>query len=262
MGWSELFSKSWEEYKQNFWLFVKIFLVFSLIPAVIILLAGYTQFSEIYLSPAIIDSFISDFSLAPPGFWLFVGITFIITLVLSLIMTLSYVYVSLHLKKKGSMGFKDAVGGGMKYFWSYILLTLLLVILLIPLFLLLIIPGIIFVIYWILSSYILLNEGVGPWESMKRSMRMIKGRWWNTLGYLILLVIVLILISIAFSLPESITVIAMGLSPLATLTSGQFILFSILGFITSLEGAVTTPLVILFFKNYYLELKGKSSKKK
>jgi hypothetical protein len=66
---------------------------------------------------------------------------------------------------------------------------------LIPAFLLLLIPGIWLSIAWTVSFPALLAEGVSPVEALKRSFRLVQGRWWPTLGTVLLMNILVGLIS-------------------------------------------------------------------
>ena len=130
---------------------------------------------------------------------------------------------------------------------------------LLGLFILLIVPGIIFSIYWIFSYYVFLNERKGIFASLGQSRQIVKGKWWTMLGYFILIILIVIGISIIFSMPSWITGIILAMQTLAGNVSKSLLTFqSILTQILSIAASfVTTPLVILFFKNLYLELKKK-----
>lgn len=221
MEFGDLFSKSWGEYKQNFGTILKIFLVLSLIPSLILIIVALND-----------------------NFSILVWIFSFIFIVLSFIMTISIIYLSIY-QKKNVMNFGESVKGGLGYFWKYFLLTLLIVVCLIPLFLLLIIPGIIFAIYWVFAPYVLIKENVGPWEAMKRSKVIVNGRWWGTFGYMVLLMIVITLIQLPFRI--GIIFSYMGNNIAFSLISSIIPLFAFL---------ITTPLTIFFMKNFYLDRKG------
>jgi len=247
MGFGDLFSRSWKEYKENFWTIFKIFLLFSLIPLIIVrvvsLLSNAPEKTSFF-------DLVSLFSI--------VGILGLILIVSYFIMTLSYLYLSLYKKQNASMNLGQAVKGGLKYFWKYLGLSLLVVILLIPLFILLIIPGLIFSIYWVFSGYVLMGENTGIWESMKRSKLIVKGRWWTVLGYSILLALVMGLISIPLGIPGFIYSFIVGISSLGeelVLSNSQKIISLIFEVISSFSTLVTVPLAILFSKNFYLEMR-------
>ncbi len=256
MEFGDLFSKSWEEYKKNFWLFFKIFLILSLIPGVIfsivaLIVGGLMILGSGTISGSVVKITSTFFS----GGFIFLILIGIIVFILDFIMGISFIYVSVYSKK--NIGFGQAVKGALGYFWDYTLLGLLFIIFLIPLFLLLIIPGIIFSIYWAFSPYVLIKENVGPWEAMKRSKAIVKGKWWRTFGYLILMTILMWLISILFKFPQFIYKLILDVSSTATLNAGVIVGFFIVGIISFLSNLITTPLSILFIKNFYLDLRTK-----
>lgn len=163
----DLLSKSWKEYKSNFWLFFKIFLLFGLISSTIYI--GLIIFS-IFWDPLQGSIFpLSSVS------WPFLIISFLVLGFFGLIMNISYISISIF-KENTKMSFGKALKGGLSYFWKYLGLFLLLIILLIPLFVLLIIPEIIFSIYWSFSIFVLMRENTSIWQSMKRSKLIVKGR--------------------------------------------------------------------------------------
>jgi hypothetical protein len=65
--------------------------------------------------------------------------------------------------------------------WLAVLTTVLLVLA----FVCLIIPGIWLYAAWSVATPVLLIEGRGAWPAMKRSFRLVRGRWWPTAGVLL-----------------------------------------------------------------------------
>ncbi len=72
------------------------------------------------------------------------------------------------------------------YLWTSILQWLCLF----GLFLLLIIPGLIFAVFWYFTLYIVLYYGKTGMDAMKESKSIVTGRWWKTLGYMLLIGII------------------------------------------------------------------------
>lgn len=68
------------------------------------------------------------------------------------------------------------------------------------LFVLLVLPGIIFGIFWVLAFTIFILEEKSIFSAMGKSFDMIRGRWWKTLGYLVVLVLVIILLMLPFGI--------------------------------------------------------------
>lgn len=74
-----------------------------------------------------------------------------------------------------------------KHFVDLFLTALLKGIFTIGLFILLIIPGIIYSVYWLFNQFINVYDGVFYRNSLNQSESLIKGRWWKTVGNLIVL---------------------------------------------------------------------------
>lgn len=243
----DLFSESWNEYKNNFGLILKIFLFLSILPFIIFGVTGLLIDAPILTDDAGFSEVASAFS----DYLIYFIVVILISVVLYFIMMAAYLYISIYKKPNTQMSFWQAVKGGMGFFWKYVWLVILLIILLIPLFLLLIIPGIIFVVYWTFASYVLFEGKSSAWESMKASKALVKGRWWGVFGYGLLFGLIMILINIPFWI----------LAFLASLPGSEvFILLS--EFFGSLVQLITTPLMVLFFKNFYFDLKANKPKSK
>lgn len=178
----ELFNESWKEYKTNFKVYSVIIFLFLFIPSIIIVAAGIPLTAHIYNLDSNIDySFLEIFkpSLITP-----LILIWIISLILQFFVTASFLYNSLFKKQNKVMTVKETLSGGRKYFWKVFGFSVVTAILLIFLTLAFIIPGIIFMIFWIFAAYILVNENTGIIESLKKSYYLVKGRWWRTFGFL------------------------------------------------------------------------------
>ena len=243
-GFGELFSSTFGEYLKKFVPILKIFVFLYLIPMVIVAILLVILFTGVYSSLGVSVLKTGSFDLSQVALsqgdigslvLLFLGI-FVFVIVLGIFyvwMAASYVYISF--SKGGELPFDKTFAFARKNFWRYVGLTLLTIVCLIPLYILLIIPGIIFTVFWAFSSYILLSGNVRAWDSMKQSKALVKGRWWRVFGYGLLLLLIIFVISFV----------------------AGFIPF--VGSIVS--SLVLTPFMILFFKNFWLELKHNSVKK-
>lgn len=245
-GFGDLFSKSWKEYKSSFGLFFKIFLLFSLIPSIVLLVL--TTFYILVGNPNIIGNLNAALIRSIPLF-----MSLLVVLFLSIVMYISFIYIAVHKEAYPRMTLGHVIKGSFSYFWSYIGLVLLIFILLVPLYVLFIIPGIIFSIYWSFSIFVLMRENTSIWQSMKRSKLIVKGRWWRVFGYSLLIGLIMYFISAVFSAPGKI----FNFINLFTSSSGlgNPILIILLGIIALFSGLITTPLSMLFFKNFYLKLR-------
>jgi len=251
-GFGQLFSESLKEYGSKFVIILKSFLFLYFIPVAIIGILALIVFLSVFGSgfgySTISGNSISNlFSIT--GFstltsntgnptillWIIplAIILFVILLVLITLLNICYINIGFFNKEKS---FKNVFNRSKKYFWKYIGLSLLIYLCLVPLYLLLIIPGIIFSIYWIFAFYVLVRENTGIWESMKRSKIIVKGKWWKVFGYSLLLGLIIVAVSLV----------------------SNFIPFVEM-FVNML---VLVPFTILFFKNFYLDLRTNLTKTK
>lgn len=234
MGFGSIFRQSWKDYKNNFKTIFWLMFVFYLIPFALL------TFFQIYSG---FDAG-AGFS-AGLIFWLIVllGVMFFAGLFYSLGIMAASLF-----KKKFS--FSESAGYAKKHYWRYFGFVILIFIYLAVLFLLLIIPGIIFSVFWAFAPYIFIYEKKGIHESLRESFRLVKKRWWKTFGYGILMILIVLAIGIV-----------------GGIVSGIFSFFlhgqgytAVDALINAVVNFITLPLMILFFKNFYFEMK-KSRKK-
>lgn len=157
--------------------------------------------------------------------------------VLSLVLSLSIIYVLNSKAGKKKLTFGDAVKGGAGFLIAGILVSLLLVVFLIPLFILLIIPGLIFAIYWTFSFNALVIDKTSVRKSLTKSHEVVRGRWWKVFGYVFLLSIIIAIFS--------------------GITGAIFGAFGLIGYL--LQTAVITLTAVffaIFMNTFYLGLKG------
>ncbi len=244
-GFGDLFSESWNEYFAKFISILKVFLLLYVLPIVVFVIIAVIMIVFVLgissLSGMAISGFdvVDTINLVPSDLTSQVSNTIIIAFIpivvilllgfiaLSLLSTLAYINIGF--SKNNNLPFKKAFKGGLKYFWIFLGLVIVQSLAVLGLFILLIIPGIIFLVYWIFSPYVLFSENKGIIDSMKRSKALVKGRWWRVFGNFLLLSLIIIAISILLS----------------------FIPF----FGKMITYLFTTPFTIIFFKNLYLDLR-------
>ncbi|MDP3026248.1 MAG: hypothetical protein Q8N63_00960, partial [Nanoarchaeota archaeon] len=97
------------------------------------------------------------------------------------------------------------------------------------------------------------------------------GRWWSTFGFLLLFGLIAFGISIVFSIISSLVFPSLTVQLLRTninegLSLPPLSIVITMGFISKifnlLASLITTPLGILFFKNFYLDMKKTAKLKK
>jgi hypothetical protein len=97
------------------------------------------------------------------------------------------------------LGEAPTVGGSLAFAASRLLpvigLSVLYFLGLIPAFVALIIPFVWLSVAWSVSFPALLSEGIGPVAALRRSFRLVKGRWWPTFGALLVMYLLVAVIS-------------------------------------------------------------------
>lgn len=256
-----LFSESFEEYRKNFRGIFKFLILFLGIPLLIISLVKFILImSNPYLFELVsVPELIKQVSLGaiqlPVYYNIIIGILGVILFFFTIFVSVGLINASL---KKQKFSFKELVNFGNKRYWNFILFSIVSGIFMILLFIALIIPGLIFSIYWCLSSYIFLDKKEGILGSLKQSRKMIKGRWWKTLGYSLLIGLIVVVFAVMVSVIQLPTIILnsihiMNGTQISSVLFGiSSLLELIVNFITYLVGI---PLTIFLFKNMYLKLK-------
>jgi hypothetical protein len=114
------------------------------------------------------------------------------------------------------------------------------------------VPGIYFAISLALCPIVIVMEDTGIGGSIKRSMYFVRGYWWRTLGYFIVIGLIYLLISIVFSIPSSILsgMQAFGFISAAPDSPGMLML-AILVNIISTVSYLFSALVVIFMTFYY-----------
>ncbi|MFA5855886.1 MAG: hypothetical protein WC867_00885 [Candidatus Pacearchaeota archaeon] len=276
-----LFEKSFKEYKENFETFLVILVILSLIPSLFMYLFSYNFGSYMQVlnedSPfEQINEHIMNYPYLIP-----LIILVIIVSLLSCWLATTLIYYSLNASKNKKLSIIDSLQGGAKNFFKYlgmmILFGLILFLFLIPLFILfaflyygnntylmfyfifvavlyviLFIPFIMFIVYWIFAPYFLIDQKKSIIDSIRASKQLVENYWFETLAYLIFILVITIVISIPFSL---------FLKGIKYFIDYIFILGLIELILNFLISIITYPLITLFIKNLYLEMKNEKDKK-
>ena len=111
-----------------------------------------------------------------------------------------------------------------------------------------ILPGIYLYVSFAVAVPVLLVEGAGPWRALGRSRRLVKGRWWGTLGvalvgYLLVTIVTLaltgVVVGIAFANPSRNSVTGFALNTLAS----------------TIASMIATPAAAAFITVLYIDLR-------
>ncbi|HNX11287.1 MAG TPA: hypothetical protein PKI61_04050 [bacterium] len=100
--------------------------------------------------------------------------------------------------------FKTNYKATRKIFWSGLGLSLLTGLLVLAWSLLLIVPGIIFWVFYSMSFFVFIFEGVRGYQAIKASKGLVKGYWWPVFGRYIYFGLFMIIVSIIVSIPRAV----------------------------------------------------------
>jgi len=248
MEFGDILTKSWEDYKLNFRTFFWLLFYFVAIPFFILnIFIFYFSYSNGLFDSESLKNFTFNFEVLREILLLL--IVLIIAFFVSFFAYFSLMAISL---KKEKFTFKNALNEGKKYYWRSIGFFIVFIIFLGLLFFSLIIPGIIFLVYWIFAYAVFIKEEREIIDSLKRSFYLVKNRWWNTFGYVFLFSLITLGISLVLSIPGVILDI---LSSFDGLTSpGYLVSFEFMNFIFSMaDYFITIPLGVFFAKNMYFD---------
>jgi len=255
MDFETIFGKSYSDYKKNFRVIFILTLILVGIPLVLsnLILLWFSVQDPVFYEMLIAED--------PEN----ISVKFAMVLfLLSLIALALYFIFEAGLVKdsiKGKFKLNKTINSGKKYFWKFVWFSIVIFSFLILLFLALIIPGIIFAVYWTLAVYIYLDSKKTVVQSLSASYHMIKGNWWRIFGYTVLLFLILGVVGMIINLiglPIGMLFKNLELPDL-WISFLNFILRDVINLVYTL---ISVPFSILFYKNVYLEMRGKKVKKK
>lgn len=224
-----VFGESWNLMWDKFGVLGMLGLMFSFLPGFVFAVwdNGRTKYIVDGVTPTINNVVKEFFSISPALFLMWLFSTFLIV---------SVVYFLNYGKKKKKMNTESAIKGGCEFYLKALGLGAVLFIFLIPLYMLLVIPGIIFQVYWIFATYVLVAEKTSVFGALNRSKDIVKGKWWMVFGYAILFYIIIGIFS--------------------SVLNGLFSMFGNFGIpFQVLVNTITAIFSMVFINNFYLKLK-------
>lgn len=161
----------WETVKSKFWFIIGIYLVVLII----------NSFPGILTETKVV---VED----SPAFW----VEQILTWIVSLITTMGTIRICLNLYDNREVRFSDLFTN-YKPFLRMLGTTILIGIICVVGFILLIIPGIIAALRLQFAVFLVIDEGLGPIEAIKKSWALTKGSAWNLFLFWLLTILIVIL---------------------------------------------------------------------
>lgn len=199
----EILKESWIIYKERFWTLISISIVPALIMLVIALIAGGGLFFTSKFKVNIFATF---------GMW---GI-------LILIFFIALIYISIWSAAAGlfaikdhqeKIGFTEAFNRSRKYISPLFVTGLLTGLAVFGGLLLLIIPGILFMLWFSQSAYVVINENLSGSKAMSRSKAYVQGRIGEIFGKYFYIIIILFLAGFILGIIDTIIFKTLGTNP-------------------------------------------------
>lgn len=111
-----------------------------------------------------------------------IGVGAVGGLALGLLTAPAYTLIILAAVDGNKLGVRESLKNATPYIWRMLGLAILLILAVVGGLILFIIPGLIFMAWFSLASYILVSENLGIIDSMKRSKELVRGRVWEMWG--------------------------------------------------------------------------------
>lgn len=259
----EVVKNSFREYFGNFNGLIKIAFTFLALPTLIVTLIGYALGGyNFYLD--------STDALSSSGQWIYLAFS----LIASLIGVFAYVGIVGGSLFGDTFKVKEAIKSGTRFYLRalgvFIVLSLLLLVpilltsLLSVMFqsmwvliaLILLVPAFVVAVYWALGIFVLIDRDEGMFRALQGSAAIIRGNWWRTLGYALVLGIIVFAISYIFNT----ILLYLGLLLFSIIFANYLTAFLITGIgwtilMQLVSVMVIVPLSILYLKNYYQALR-------
>ena len=252
---SSLFSSSYNDYKQNYKQFIPfIFVTVGIISLISLIWEFYFVTTNESVKLILENPGLIAQGTTPPlvyGGGLIIFAT--VSILLTIFMQAGLIKTAVSEKK---FSYKRMMANAKKYFAKYLPFFVIFTLSMIMLFFALIIPAIIFGVFWIFASFIFLDQkekkdkSNGIIDSFKKSFEMVRGNWWKTFGYLVLLALAYIAFNLILGLIFS--VFTTSLNATASTSNSILGLKYLLSYLNQLISAIITiPFPIIFIRNFY-----------
>ena len=100
----------------------------------------------------------------------------------------------------GELSVKKTFASAWKNYWVFLLLSIVLTLIYVFGFVLLLVPGLLFMVWFAFSKFIMVEKGLGLKESLLRSKTLVKGSYWKILGRLIIFGVFVMIVQVILSI--------------------------------------------------------------
>lgn len=258
----EVIKNTFVEYKENFGSASSLVFLFYALPYLIVNLVGFGFGGYDYYVNG-------SAALGTGAQWAML----VLRVVAFLVGLLAYVSLISGAVSRGLFGFYDALKIGKRNYWRAFGIGLIVaVMLMLPigltvllnqfitsswvlLVLILLIPALIISVYWSLAVFALADKDGSIFDSLQGSAQAVRGNWWRTLGYYVVLAVISTLIVVVIQVVLYLLMLLLNYALANYLDAflitgiGLNLLADIVGYI------IVVPISIFFLKNYYSALK-------
>jgi len=167
---------------------------------------------RIFLSLTVFLISISYSQQLPADFWYIYLVTVPVYMIAyTWLMTVTLAYISEYLRGNRDITPGQVLGVAFKKIGKIIAATIITSIMTMFGMILLLIPGIYLAVATLFVSAIIIIEGDPTFESIARSIKLIKGKWWSTFGLVVIMGIVVGLMQLVFTIPTYINMFVKGI---------------------------------------------------
>ncbi|MFH0875454.1 MAG: hypothetical protein V1859_05935 [archaeon] len=231
-----IFSESFSDYKKHFVLFTKVSFLLYFLPTVIL--------SLLYMNTT-----------KPLDVLVYGAGVQVISGLFSVLLTFTIIKVLLLKRQNKEIGVRDALKHGTEHYFTGVMLAIITNMALFGLYLLFIIPGIIFSVYWEFAYFALITDNVGVTKALSHSKKVVEGRWWTVLGYLILFGLIIVALNFG-----TISIYALVSFIFSMYMKNTFLHESLRIILMSLFEMLIIPFSMVFSEKMYLRLKETTKK--
>lgn len=141
-----------------------------------------------------------------------IGLVQILYLFVSVFVTASGIIAVGNVVESKELLLKKTYESAWKVYWAFLLLSIVLFLAYLLGFILLIVPGVLFVVWFAFSRFIMVEENLGIKEVLLRSKSLVKGVYWKVLGRLIIFGVFAVVVEMILSvIPYGVGVIVNSL---------------------------------------------------
>lgn len=128
--------------------------------------------------------------------WIVYGALVLALAVSNIMMGIALILAADNTSLTSGQAYKEAKS----FFWKYLLFSLAVSLVVLLGFILLFVPGVILLVWFAFSVFVLILENAGIKESLSRSRDYVKGKWWGVFGRIVFGILVTMVVLLPFGI--------------------------------------------------------------